>query len=188
MLTRSAFYFRRRKLLESGNFKGGEKQEWKIKMHVRTVDMRKGARQRLGYCPKARYGSTCVKCGLFYQNQKAQKKYNVCGFHQITTKWLWSLNPAFISSRNNESTWNGIYILNYLEQLKITLHVRYTKLIANFEAPSKIYLTWCMIDESILGLIYLMVSSRGEASATEGWIQAAKFNGIPGRPIIIVIS
>jgi hypothetical protein len=45
-----------------------------------------------------------------------------------------------------------------------------------------------MIDESILGLIYLMVSSRGEASATEGWIQAAKFNGIPGRPIIIVIS
>jgi hypothetical protein len=34
-------------------------------------------------------------------------------FHQITIKLSWSIDNAFILSKNNELVLNGIYILNY---------------------------------------------------------------------------
>jgi len=41
-----------------------------------------------------------------------QRMY-VCMFHHIKRELLWSIDNAFILSKNNELTLNGIYILNY---------------------------------------------------------------------------
>ena len=54
-------------------------------------------------------------------------------FHQITTKLLWSTDNAFILSKNNELTLNGIYILNYSVPFKNSTERKVYKFNSQFQ-------------------------------------------------------
>jgi hypothetical protein len=110
-----------------------------IKMHVRPADSRKSVRQkwprilsegRLWFC-------SVQSSFFFHQNQKSYRKYSVCMYvcmlQQITTKLLWSIDNAFILSKNNELTLNGIYILNYSAPFKNSIVRKVYKFNSQFQ-------------------------------------------------------